>query len=114
LIPLSQFSITQRSTSTGGVCLSISGEMDLATAPRVTEAVRRAIAEHADVLVDLSRLRFIDCAGLRAILSAQADSEREGCGFSVIPGDEPVQRVFRLTKADRLVRFVQPNDELAL
>lgn len=45
----------------------VSGELDIATAPQLTEALDAALTNASLVLVDLSRLTFVDCIGLGAI-----------------------------------------------
>jgi anti-sigma B factor antagonist len=45
----------------------VSGELDIASAPQLTEALDAALTNASLVLVDLSRLTFIDCIGLGAI-----------------------------------------------
>ncbi|HEX5332944.1 MAG TPA: STAS domain-containing protein [Cellulomonas sp.] len=49
------------------------GELDLASASWVRDRIARAARNPArEVVVDLSGVSFVDCAGLGALLSAQA------------------------------------------
>jgi anti-sigma B factor antagonist len=50
----------------------VSGELDIATAPQLTEALDAALTKASLVLVDLSRLTFIDCIGLGAITAGHS------------------------------------------
>ena len=56
------------------VMLGVSGELDLVGAPRLERACAALEDQHGRVLLDLSGLTFIDCAGLRAVLAACAGS----------------------------------------
>ena len=53
--------------------LAVSGEIDLATAPRLREHLVRLVTEHAGrpVVVDLSGLTFCDSLGLGMLVGAQ-------------------------------------------
>lgn len=60
--------------------LSIAGELDLATAPRVAMALARARARCSSVVLDLTGCEFLDSTGLALIVN----SWRE---FHEAPGD---------------------------
>ncbi len=54
-----------------GAVVRVEGEVDIASAPALRSLLTRA--NHArDVLVDLSGVTFMDCAGLSALLQARA------------------------------------------
>jgi anti-anti-sigma factor len=50
-----------------------------------------------DITLDLSGLTFMDCCGLRSILSVGKACETRTYGFTLIPGQSQVQRLFELT-----------------
>lgn len=81
-----------------------SGELDLAAAAPLREQLdelRGVGFEH--VVLDLRDLTFMDIAGARVILDADAAARREGTTFELIPGPEPVQRLLDLLGiSDRL------------
>jgi len=84
--------------------LVLTGELDLASAPALESMVARVCADGAsEVVLDLSRLKFIDSSGLKAILSARSLCAARNCDFCLTPGQAPVQRLFELTRLiDRL------------
>jgi anti-sigma B factor antagonist len=78
--------------------LVLTGELDARSAP----ALESAVAEHfasgsGPIALDLGRLDFIDSSGLWTILAAMRWCERQGRGFSLLPGPEAVQQVFEVT-----------------
>jgi anti-anti-sigma factor len=56
----------------GAAHVHVRGELDIATAPQLTEALDAALSNASLVLVDLSRLTFIDCVGLGAITAVHS------------------------------------------
>jgi anti-sigma B factor antagonist len=77
----------------------LSGELDIATAPRVRRAITRtfALGRTRTLMLDMSRLEFIDSSGLAAIMHAGSLCERSGCELAVIRGPDAVHRVFELS-----------------
>ena len=84
--------------------LLLTGELDIATAPELEARAEQLCAGHAGELVlDLSRLEFLDSAGLSAILRVRALCQEHLCEFGLTPGAQPVQRLFEITRLiDRL------------
>jgi anti-sigma B factor antagonist len=78
--------------------LSLEGELDTRAVPELEAAIGRYCAEGPRALtLDLSKLSFIDSSGLWTILAAMRWCERQGRGFSLLPGPEAVQQVFEVT-----------------
>jgi anti-sigma B factor antagonist len=60
----------KRRSLTGAICVSVSGEVDLANASELLGHLN-AVAEADDhLIVDLSGLRYIDSSGIRALVDA--------------------------------------------
>jgi anti-anti-sigma factor len=83
----------------GGVhTLVLSGELDTRSAPTLETAVTRQFASGPGAIsLDLRHLIFIDSSGLWTILAAMRWCERQGRGFSLVPGPDAVQQVFEVT-----------------
>jgi anti-anti-sigma factor len=65
----------QQTQSAGRVRLSLIGELDLMTSEALRRRLRALKATSTNVSVDLSRLDFIDSAGIHALHDAIADTE---------------------------------------
>jgi anti-anti-sigma factor len=50
--------------------LRVAGEVDLASAQQLREALRHAVSVDRSVVVDMKGVAFIDAAGLRVVLEA--------------------------------------------
>jgi anti-sigma B factor antagonist len=78
------------------------GELDLASAPALEEALRRVESGSGRLVVDLSELSFIDSTGIHLLLQAHL---RTAGRLSLRPGPPEVQRVLSLTKVANRLSF---------
>jgi anti-anti-sigma factor len=88
----------------GLVHVSLRGELDLSTVGKVDDELQRWEAPNSRVLLlDLSKLTFLDSTGLRCVVRADERAREEGRRLVVVKGPEAVQRVFEITRLqDRL------------
>lgn len=78
--------------------LVLAGELDIASAKLLHDAVTRACDDGArELTIDLAGLEFVDSSGLAAIVYASWLCERAGCELALVPGSAEVQRVFEVT-----------------
>ncbi len=91
----------------GLVHLALVGELDLSTVAKVQEELRRIEASSpATVVVDLSKLTFLDSTGLRCIVTADERARQEGRRMVVVRGPDAVQRVFTITRLEERLEMV--------
>jgi anti-anti-sigma factor len=84
----------------GGVCVVVlQGEIDLATAGEIDDAVRSLLAPGrcSRIRVDLSAVTFLDCAGVRALLEARRQAARKGVEFGIVHAHDGPRKVLMLT-----------------
>jgi anti-sigma B factor antagonist len=64
----------------GQACLLVVGELDVATAPALLDAVGQLLAtgEDSTLVVDLTGVEFLDSSGLGALLQARAEAIAAG------------------------------------
>jgi anti-sigma B factor antagonist len=88
-------------------------EIDVTTAGQLRMMLLRAAARgHAMVVVDLTRTRFCDSAGLSMLVRAHRRAVADGGELrAVIPGGGAVARVFALTCLDRVIPVFASLDE---
>jgi anti-anti-sigma factor len=76
--------------------VSLRGELDIASAPHVRRALLRA--DNDAVVIDLSRLAFIDAAGMSAIVLARNSRRSAGLDVQIRGARGIVRRVFELAE----------------
>ena len=90
--------------SPAAAIVTLHGEHDLASRPRLARALQTA-ANRPDVLVDLSHCTFIDSAVIAALVLAwRKQHERDGMLELVIPPDRgKIRRVLELMSLERIL-----------
>jgi anti-sigma B factor antagonist len=83
--------------------LSLAGELDLSTIPRVEGPLFTQVETHSAVVLDLTALSFIDSSGIGLLIKAfRAGEDGDGGKLhTVIARNSQVERVFKLTCIDR-------------
>lgn len=86
------------------VTVALVGEIDVAAADRVREALTCAISQaRPRLIVDLSEVAFIDSSGLHVLTAVHRLCRDADSTLTIRPGPPNVQRVFELTGlVDRL------------
>jgi anti-sigma B factor antagonist len=90
--------------------VTLSGELDMASAAQLADALSDVPPDCVAVILDLSGLEFMDSTGLQTILSAHARLADAGCRLVLIAGCKQVQKVFEITGAEPHLEFVNAPD----
>ena len=90
-------------------------ELDITNAPQLEPALAEAAANgRGSFVVDMSRTRFCDSAGLHVLLAAHKRARAAGGGLALAIAGEAVLRLFELTGADTVVPcFASMEEALA-
>ena len=92
------FRLTELDLDSGAREIRVAGELDLAVADRLSDAIERS--DGADVLISLEDCEFIDSTGLAVILRAHQAAQRNGGGRVVI--HSPSRQVLRVLEVTGL------------
>ena len=88
------------------------GELDLATAPALEDALALAFeAGAARVVLDLRELEFIDSSGLRTLLTARRRAEEARAQFSLVAGHRGLERTLEIAGVHKVFDWT-PAEEL--
>jgi anti-sigma B factor antagonist len=89
--------VLESRTADDTLVLSVQGEIDLATVGTLAAHLGHVCDRASAVTVDLRRVAFLDCLGLRELLLLHEEGLARGCRVSFIQGPLVVRRVFELT-----------------
>jgi anti-anti-sigma factor len=78
--------------------LRVVGELDLATAPELREAIDRVRQSSELLVLDLAAVEFIDVSGLRVLVTACREAQREGRRLVLTNVSDPVRRIVALAR----------------
>jgi len=88
----------------GHVRLSLTGELDLDTAPALLTAVVKQLDTGAtDVVVDLTHLSFIDSSGLGTLVGSWRRATNAGARLVVANPNEDVRSTLEITGLDQIL-----------
>jgi anti-anti-sigma factor len=89
-----------------GPTVTIAGELDLATVPRVRAALASPEVLGADaVVVDLSGVTFMDSSGLGAFITFERDLRARGGRLAIACPEGPARLIFEVTGVDEYLRL---------
>jgi anti-sigma B factor antagonist len=91
------FACTWGSEGVDGGWVHMAGDLDLAAAPRLMEALRDLEREACFIVLDLREITFLDAAGVHVIVDASIGARRDGRRLLLAGASARVQRVFALT-----------------
>ncbi len=94
--------------------LSLEGEIDLHVSPRVAASLNEMIEKKPPVLVvDLSRVTYIDSSGLAVFIDAMQNVEEYRGKFALAGLQEHVRSIFDTARLDQ-VFLIYPHADAAL
>ena len=85
-----------RSDRSDRIMIKLIGELDMATAPQLTEAFEVLPTGPYHLVVDVSELSFIDSTGIKAMLDGKAFLEVQGLTMEVTRPTNRVRKVLDL------------------
>ena len=110
-----QLVVSHRQEPKGSVIEAV-GEVDLTTASQLREALLAAVgdSEKPGIIVDLSKVDFIDSAGLALLVEARKRLSPDGRTLSILltPGRQP-ERVLKLGRFDTIMTLAHSLSELS-
>ena len=92
----------------GAVVLRVSGELDLASAPRLEEALAAVSAD--PTVIDLSECTFLDSSGVRVLASAGRGISEAGRRFALVATNPGLLRVLEITGVDSMLAVHQSTE----
>ena len=96
----------------GTTVVAVAGELDIASAPMLKDAIKRARQDDADdLVVDLRDLEFMDVSGLRVLIRAHQHAEEAGGRLRLANVRESVRRLLTLTGTNEILSIGElPGD----
>jgi anti-sigma B factor antagonist len=91
--------------------IRLEGDWDVLERDATRHTIRRELACEPECLVlDLSRLSFMDSSGVHLVIETVRSSERAGVQLSIVPGPRSVQRIFEMCGLAEYLPFTRAAD----
>lgn len=88
------------------VVVDVRGDLDLVTAPDLNDALATATDENgAAIVVDLSKVDFIDSSGLSVLVNLNRSTTRAGRMLALVSAKPRVQNTFAITGLTSVLPF---------
>ncbi len=88
----------------GRLVLRPRGELDIATVPRLRDAIAQRRPDEV-LVVDLRDLAFLDTSGLQIVVEVSRRARDEGFDLTLVRGAHGVQRVFEIAGLADMLPF---------
>jgi anti-sigma B factor antagonist len=90
--------VETKTEGTDPIVITVSGEVDLATAADLEGVIAEALSGSASVIeVDLAGVEFMDSAGLRVLVAARKQADDAGRTLRLRSPHERVRRIIEIT-----------------
>jgi anti-sigma B factor antagonist len=94
--------------------LPLEGEIDLHISPNVTASLSMMIEKKPkQLIVDLSRVTYIDSSGLAALIGGMQHAEEYGGKFALAGLQETIRTIFEIARLDQVFQIF-PDVDAAL
>lgn len=104
--PQGQFDVSVSSQDRSHT-VRLRGELDIATADQLTDALTQVAPAQGDRLViDLTEVGFMDSTGLRVLIASNRSAGEGDYELVIVTGESPAKRVLELTRMDEHMRVV--------
>jgi anti-anti-sigma factor len=102
----------QELTVEGCPAVSVSGELNINTAPDLREILIKHLKKNEDViLLDLSELEFMDTSGLATLIEAHLKAERYGGKVGMFGLQPRITEVLAVTSVTKLFHIFSSAEE---
>src|SRR4029077_10010875 len=94
--------------------LPLEGEIDLHVSPNVTASLNLMIEKKPrQLIVDLSRVTYIDSSGLAALIEGMQNVEKYGGKFALAGLPDTIRAIFEIARLDQVFQIF-PDVDAAL
>ena len=86
----------------GSLVVTLEGEVDLEHSPKAREVLLDCVGRAQKVVVDLSRVSYIDSSGVASLVEAFQQAKKSGRSFALAAINPAARRVLELARLDRV------------
>ena len=101
-----------RESVDGASVLSVRGEVDVYSAPALSENLTQLLHDGTRaIVVDLSEVAFLDSTGLGALIGGRSATESAGGTMAIVCTSDRILKLFTITGLDSVFQIFASVDE---
>lgn len=82
--------------------IALAGEVDMHYSPKARKQILRALKSNQPVLVDLTKVDYIDSSGVASLVEGLQLARANDLEFALVGVSEAAMRVFKLARLDQV------------
>lgn len=86
----------------GKLLVKLEGDVDLEHCAPIRKLLLGAVAKGKDLLIDLSRVTYLDSSGVASLIEAMQIANKNGTALRLFAASSQVVRVFELARLDQV------------
>ncbi len=102
IVPASELQLDLENTETEMI-FHCAGRITSSTSAQLKSAVRSAIPEKKPIVLELSKVIYMDSSGLGALVSVWVSAKRDGCELKLSSLGQRVKELLRLTGLEKVL-----------
>ncbi len=95
----------------GSVIVAFSGDVDLQSSPDARKILLECVARKMPVLVDLSKVNYIDSSGIASLVESLQTARKGGGNLLLVSVSDAALRVLELARLDRVFTIFGTIDD---
>ncbi len=95
----------------GSVIVAFSGDVDLQSSPDARKILLECVARKMPVLVDLSKVNYIDSSGIASLVESLQTARKGGGNLLLVSVSDAALRVLELARLDRVFTICGTIDD---
>jgi anti-sigma B factor antagonist len=101
-----RFALTSAYIGGNAQIITVSGDLDVVSAPRLSDELAQASLDGAtEIVVDLLRVPFVDSVALGVLVAASKRTTARGGIFRVVCEDRRIARIIEITGLSHVLRL---------
>ena len=86
----------------GYVVVYLEGDVDMSVSPAARELILKALNQQQDLLIDLSRVTYIDSSGVANLVEGYKVAKQQSHHFGLVGVSSSAEKVLRLARLDQI------------
>ncbi len=95
----------------GYAIIELDGEVDLSCSPDARKQILECLGANKDLLVDLSRVSYIDSSGVASLVEGYQTAKKKSLKFGLVGVSDAAMNVLQLARLDKVFPIHASVDE---